>query len=90
MADHQDPGSPKYVALFLVGGLCTGSGILSLYWSVGWDGGPLNSNFAEVGFTGIDNIALLGMADFGIPLLAAGILFLVLANAFAWKETKGY
>jgi hypothetical protein len=30
------------------------------------------------------------MADFGIPLLAAGVLFLVLANAFAWKETKGY
>ena len=89
MADR-DSGNPFFTALYLTGGLCTGAGIISLYWSFGWPGGPLNGDLRQVGFSGIDNIELLSLGDFSIPSVVVGICCLVLANALAWKETDGY
>lgn len=79
-----------YLGLFLVGGLCTGAGILNLYWSFGRETGTLNSDHATVGFSGMDDIQLLQAADFSIPLVVVGFCCLVIANATAWKETDGY
>lgn len=89
-ATTRDELHPLYLALFLIGGLCTGTGLLNLYWSFGWEGGDVNGNLAAVGNTAIDNVSLLPAADFAIPLVAVGVLCLVIANATAWKETDGY
>ena len=79
-----------YVLLYIFGGACLGTGILNLYWSFGNGDTPLNSDFAAVGFDGLDNIALLDNFDFAIPAIVAGLACLVIANMNAWKETDGY
>ena len=79
-----------YVLLYIFGGASLGTGILNLYWSFGNGDTPLNSDFAAVGFSGLDNIALLDNFDFAIPLIVAGLACLVIANMNAWKETDGY
>jgi hypothetical protein len=84
-------GSLVYLIGLLSGGLILGFGILSLYWSFGWPGHEcLNCNLAEVGFSGLDNIALLPAADYSIGLVVAGVLVLVVLNAGAWRRTGGY
>ena len=80
----------KFILLYLVGGGCLGSGLLFLYWSFGWESGPLNSDFAAIGFSGLDNIAFLDSSNFSIGLVICGLLCLVVANMDAWKETDGY
>jgi len=93
MADH---GAAKnelhlfHLVLLIGGGLCFGTGVLNLYYSFGWIGGDMNSNFAQIGFSGIDNISALPMADFAIPLVAIGAIMMVFGNAIAWRETGGY
>ncbi len=79
-----------HLGLFIIGGLCTGTGIINLYWSFGWEGGPVNTNLSAVGSSAMDNISLLPAADFSIPLVVIGVFCLILANATAWKETDGY
>lgn len=78
------------LALLLAGGLMTGTGLLNLYYSFGWVGGDLNSDFTQVGFSGLNNIGLLPTSTWAIPLVVVGALTLVLANATAWRETGGY
>jgi hypothetical protein len=89
-AHERDELHPLHLALFLIGGLCTGTGILNLYWSFGCPDADLNGNFKIIGFSGIDNIAVLPTADLAIPLLVVGVACLVMGNATAWKETDGY
>lgn len=86
----RDDVHPLHLGLFLVGGLCTGFGILSLAWSFGYEGGPVNQHLGEVGYTAMDNLSLLPAADYSIFLLVVGVCCLVIANATAWKETDGY
>ena len=94
MADHEptpDDGiHPAHLALFLVGGLAVGIGLLTLTWSFGWPGGPLHTDFAAVGWTGLDNLQTLDPADYSIPLVVIGLACLVYANAIAWRHTGGY
>ena len=90
VAEERDELHPLHLALFLIGGLCTGTGILNLYWSFGWPGGVLNGDFKTIGFDGIDNIAILPTADLAIPLLVVGVACVVMGTATAWKETDGY
>ncbi|TNE92875.1 MAG: hypothetical protein EP330_00400 [Deltaproteobacteria bacterium] len=78
-----------YMAGYLVGGLTTGFGIMGLYDSFGWVGGPLNSDFAQIGFTGIDNISRLAASDWSIVLLVVGVVTLVITNSRAWRDTVG-
>lgn len=81
---------PAHVALFILGGLCVGAGLMSLYYSFGWPVGPLNSDFAGTGFSGLDNIASLDASDYSIPLLVIGLICLIYGNAIAWRYTGGY
>jgi hypothetical protein len=81
---------PGHFALFILGGLCVGTGLLSLYWSFGWEGGALNSNYSLIGFDGLDNISALDPSDYSIPLVVIGIACLVYGNAIAWRYTGGY
>jgi hypothetical protein len=88
------PSHPLHLVLYLFGGLCLGSGILSLYWSFGHSDPagriPMNTDFARVGWSALDNIAPLAAADFSIPLVVVGAVCLIIGNATAWKETGGY
>lgn len=86
----RDEIHPLYIALFIVGGLCTGTGIINLYFSFGYRGGSMNEHISDLGASGIDNLELLDYADFSIPLVLVGVACLVIANATAWKETDGY
>lgn len=79
----------SYMLGYLVGGLFTGTGIMGLYDSFGWTGGPLNSDFAQVGFTGLDNIGRLAASDWSIVVLVIGIVTLVVTNSRAWRDTVG-
>jgi hypothetical protein len=96
MSSHETHAAPKnethplHLGLLLFGGLCLGTGILNLYYSFGWEGGDFNSDFGQVGFSGLDNISLLPAADFAIPMVVVGALCLIVANATAWRETDGY
>lgn len=95
MSDHsnQHEGSglhPLHLALFLVGGACLGTGIIFLYSAFGWPEGSLNSDFAQIGFNGLDNISLLPGAEISVVLIVIGIVCMVYGNATAWRETGGY
>ena len=90
MSEQNEPKNLNYLIGFLFGGLCLGTGILNLYGSFGWEGGPLNSNLKEVGFSGIDNIGLLAPANYAIPMVIIGVVTLVYLNSKAWKDTGGY
>jgi hypothetical protein len=90
MSENNKDLYPLHLLLLLGGGLCLGTGILMLYDSFGWHGGDLNSNFAAIGFSGLDNISLLDRSEIAIPLVTIGALALIFANATAWRETDGY
>jgi len=79
-----------HLGLFLIGGLFTGSGLLSLYWAVGYAPGGLNEHLQQVGFNGVDNITTFGSASLSLALVVSGIMCLVIGNATAWRETGGY
>lgn len=78
------------LAMLLTGGLMAGTGLLNLYYAFGWVGGDFNSDFSQIGFSGLDNIGLLPASTWAIPLVVVGALMMVLANAFSWRETDGY
>ncbi|MFK7928860.1 MAG: hypothetical protein AB8H79_11780 [Myxococcota bacterium] len=88
---HEGPGlHPMHLALFMVGGACLGTGIILLYFAFGWPEGPLNSDFAQIGFNGLDNISIMPGAEISVALIVIGIVSMVFANATAWRETGGY
>ncbi|MCB9664295.1 MAG: hypothetical protein H6732_09290 [Alphaproteobacteria bacterium] len=94
MSDTPDaspaPGSPLHVALLIAGGLSLGTGILFLIDSFGWAGGEFNKDFAQIGFSGLDDISLLPASQISFPLIVIGAICLIVANATAWKQTDGY
>jgi hypothetical protein len=79
-----------HFGLYMFGGFSLGAGLLSLYYSFGWVGGDINSDFEQIGFNGLDNLSLLDAGDYAIPLVVIGALCLIFANATAWRETGGY
>jgi hypothetical protein len=81
---------PLHLVLFLFGAASAGSGLVMAYNSFGWPHGSLNSDFASIGFNGLDNIELLPGAEIAVALVVLGIVSLVFANANAWRETNGY
>ena len=92
--DNQHSGTglhPLHLGLFLAGGASLGTGILFLFWSFGWETGqPLNSDFAQIGFNGLDNISLLQGGEIAVAMVVVGLVCLIFGNATAWKETGGY
>lgn len=89
---HDGPGlHPLHLALFLIGGVCLGSGIVSLYGAFGWPGGTaLNGDFATIGFSALDNLTMLPGAEVAVVLVVVGLVCLIYGNATAWRETAGY
>lgn len=88
---HDGPGlHPLHLALYLFGGGAIGAGLIQMYWSFGWDQGSLNSDFAAVGFNGLDNIQFLPGVEIAMALVVVGVVCLVFGNATAWKDTGGY
>ncbi len=88
--ENQNVDTTMHLVLLIAGGLCLGTGIINLYYSFGWVGGPMNSNFAMVGFDGFDEISLLPGSQMAIPMIVVGALCMIFANATAWKKTDGY
>jgi len=94
MAHDEDTADDKlnsfHLALFLLGGACTGTGLISLLNAFGAPSGDMNTNFAEIGASALDNIGPMGSFDYAIPMLVTGVLTLVFANAVAWRQTGRY
>ena len=86
----KDHGSPRFVIQIVLGGLLAGIGILNLYWSVGMPTGPLNGDFATVGFSGLDNWEFTSRAAIAFGLIILGAASMINANFIGWKETDGY
>lgn len=89
MSEPKNEVYPLHLGLLLFGGLTLGTGILNLYYSFGWRGGPFNSDLAQIGFHGLDDISLLPTGDWAIPMVVVGALCMIFANATAWRETDG-
>ncbi len=91
-----EDGNIVYLFGLIGAGVLLGTGIVGLFYSFGFDAGqesyrtPLNTDFAQVGFSGLDNIGLLTAGEFSIGLVVAGLLIMVVLNASAWKSTGGY
>ena len=79
-----------HLSLYLVGGLCAGTGIVNLLWSFGSPAGDMNQTLNVVGFSALDNLQPMTTFSFAIPLIVVGAICLVAANAMAWRETGGY
>jgi len=79
-----------HLCLLIFGGLSDGTGIIRLFYSFGWPGGSFQSDFRAIGFSGLDNIAMLPPGNYSFGLIALGLICMVLANATAWEETDGY
>mgnify|MGYP004382257587 CR=1 FL=1 len=97
-ADKDTDSTVTHLVLLIMGGLCTGIGILNMYYSFGWAQGytnsnariPMNTDFEGVGFSGLDNIYLLSSSTLAIPLVIVGVFMMVSANSTAWRQTGGY
>jgi hypothetical protein len=98
-AEKKDTDSTiTHLILLIVGGICTGTGLLNLYYSFGWAQGqsssnarvPMNTDLSALGFSGLDNISLLSSSTLAIPLLIVGVAMMVMANSTAWRQTGGY
>jgi len=87
---HNDEPNMMYVVGLIAGGLCLGFGIMSLYYSFGWDGGPLNQDLAGAGFSGLDNLGLLSASNYSIGMIVAAVIGMIWLNARAWERTDGY
>ena len=97
-AEKDTDSTITHLVLLIIGGLCTGIGILNLYYTFGWAQGytnsnarvPMNTDFESIGSTGIDNIFLLSSGSLAIPLVIVGVFMMVIANSTAWRQTGGY
>lgn len=82
--------------LYVLGGLCAGSGILSAV--IGGFGAPDSSGartavatqLSHVGNDAIGDLTIFPMGYAAIGLLLVGVAILAYANAGAWEETGGY
>ena len=98
-AEEKDTDSTiTHLILLIAGGVCTGAGMVNLYYSFGWAQGhsssnariPMNTDLSSLGFTGLDNISLLSSSSLAIPLVIVGVAMMVMANSTAWRQTGGY
>lgn len=94
--EHTQPESLNLpYALGLPGaGLFVGVGVLSLWYSFGYevDGvqRSMADNLSNLGASGLDNLSLLDAADYSIGMVVAGALVMIFLNATAWRRTGGY
>ena len=89
-------------ALWILGGLSIGSGILMMLGSFGGqsgvgiadDNGDFAGHAAQIyhttGYDTTADLLIFGQGWLAIILALAGIAMMVYANAGAWKQTGGY
>jgi hypothetical protein len=81
----------KSAILWLVGGICTGSGIaLAATGGFGMANGPTATVFSTLGYDGLDNLQIHSQGVTALVLFITGVALLAGANAGAWKQTNGY
>jgi hypothetical protein len=81
----------KHPILWLIGGLCVGSGILSgLMGGFGVEGGDVATTFSTLGYDAVDDLQVRANGMMALVLFFSGLGFLVAANRSAWQETGGY
>ncbi len=92
-SDHHtenEMGNLKYALGLPGGGLLLGFGLVLLWYSFGIPEGAMANHLGSLGSSGLDDITMLGAADFSIGMIVAGALTMVAFNAFAWRDTGGY
>lgn len=89
-------------ALWIIGGLCIGSGFLMMLPNRTSSGGIGVANpdgtyageasqvYYATGYDTIADVAMFGQGWLAILLALTGMALLVFANATAWRETGGY
>jgi len=77
--------------MIMLGGICAGSGIMTLLFGFEPEGG---ADFAEqistIGFNGIPAVTITSFGWIGFGLLGVGVALMVAGNSRAWKSTGGY
>jgi hypothetical protein len=81
----------KSAILWLVGGICVGSGIaLAATGGFGMIEGPTATVYGSLGYNGLDDLTIHAQGVTAVVLFIAGVACMVTANAGAWKQTNGY
>lgn len=77
--------------LIPLGGVLTGSGVVSLLWGFSADTGEaMHTSFSKLGYTGLDQMTITDTGACGLAMIAVGMAMLIYGNATAWKKTDGY
>ena len=77
--------------LIPLGGILTGSGVISLLWGFQSDTGEgMSVSFSKLGYTGLDQMTLTDTGCMALCAIGVGLAMLIYANATAWKKTNGY
>jgi len=75
---------------WILGGILTGSGIMTLLFSFGAPFGDFSTSIAQAGWDGIGDIGTLGPFPFAVGMIVTGAAILISLNATAWTKTGGY
>ena len=90
-------GARMKAGIWIVGGLCAGFGVLFLIGAFGPTGFglmsdgqilPAASTYKNFGYDASLDITMTSSGAIGIPLVLAGLVLMVYANANAWKDTN--
>lgn len=74
-----------------LGGTLAGSGIFCLLFGFQVDTGvDMAVSYASLGYTGLENVQILGLGWLGFLLVITGLCLLVSGNSTLWKKTDGY
>jgi hypothetical protein len=88
------------IVLWILGGMCCATGVLSLFFSFGPEYtkgncpspscAGISTALDKAGWDALADLGLKDPATFGLPILFFGIFCLAVNNATAWKQTGGY
>ena len=79
------------IIFWLVGGVCTGLGILlAALYGFNLPGGDVATQFSQLGADGLPALGITGTGYGAIALFIIGAGLMIKANSTAWKQTGGY
>lgn len=92
------PGMIGRTIGWVLGGLCAGTGILTLISTRSFGvvangaitGKDVAQSISTLGYDGINNLGAGSTGPVGVGLILLGIAILATVNNGAWKETGGY
>lgn len=78
-------------ALWLLGGVCCGLGILlAATGGFGIPGGPTATQISQIGFDGLPQLTVFQQGMVAIGLFLAGVAMMAGATSTAYRDTGGY